>query len=465
MYNLNYFSFKKYEKETLLTNDFGEFIFLKNSEFEKMMNNEINFLDEIYSSLLSQGFIYEDEENFLVEFEPKLRSNKNALFSNTQLHIFVLTNQCNLGCLYCQAKSSNKNKQMMSRDDALKFVDIALSVDNNNLDFEFQGGEPTLNFGVLKEIVEYTELNKGSKKIKYNLVSNLYSISEEQLNFLASNNINVSTSLDGDSVVHNYNRRSLKNDSFEKLQENVLKLKCLFEKKGIIHNIGAIQTTTKKSMEKPEKIIDSFIESGLESIFLRPLSPLGNSIEQWEQIGYTPEEFIKFYKKTLSYIIELNKKNIRFTENNTMLFLKRIFKNSELNYMELRSPCGAVIGQLAYNYDGNIYSCDEGRMLKEQGDEAFKVGDKNVSYNEVLESDVTKSLLVSSCLEAIPGCQNCVFSPYCGTCPVYNYVAQKNIFGKQPENYKCKINKGILEHIFDILRNSEEDANIIKSWL
>lgn len=303
MYNLNYFNFKKYDKETLLTNDFGEFIFLKNSEFEKMLSYEIDFSYEVYNSLLSQGFIYEDEENFLIEFEPKLRSNKNALFSNTQLHIFVLTNQCNLGCLYCQAKSSNKKKQMMSKDDALKFVDIALSVDNNNLDFEFQGGEPTLNFEVLKEIVEYTELNKGLKKIKYNLVSNLYSISEEQLDFLSSNNINVSTSLDGDSVVHNYNRRSLKNDSFEKLQENILKLKCLFEKKGVKHNIGAIQTTTKKSMDKPEKIIDSFIESGLESIFLRPLSPLGNSIEQWEQIGYTPEEFIKFYKRTLSYII------------------------------------------------------------------------------------------------------------------------------------------------------------------
>ena len=35
--------------------------------------------------------------------------------------------------------------------------------------------------------------------------------------------------------------------------------------------------------------------------------------------------------------------------------------------MELRSPCGAGTGQIAYYYDGNIYTCDEGRMLAEMG--------------------------------------------------------------------------------------------------
>ena len=133
--------------------------------------------------------------------------------------------------------------------------------------------------------------------------------------------------------------------------------------------------------------------------------------------------------------------------------------------MELRSPCGAVIGQLAYNYDGNIYSCDEGRMLKEIGDEIFKVGDIYSKYEDVLNNPTTKSLLVSSCLETVPQCSSCVFNQYCGTCPVYNYIAQNNIFGKQPENYKCKINKGILEHIFYILRNDEESKKVITSWL
>lgn len=42
--------------------------------------------------------------------------------------------------------------------------------------------------------------------------------------------------------------------------------------------------------------------------------------------------------------------------------------------MELRSPCGAALGQLAFTASGNVYTCDEGRMMAEMGDDAFKLG-------------------------------------------------------------------------------------------
>jgi hypothetical protein len=43
--------------------------------------------------------------------------------------------------------------------------------------------------------------------------------------------------------------------------------------------------------------------------------------------------------------------------------LKKMLTTSDPNYVDTRSPCGAVIGQVAYNFDGKIYSCDEGRMM------------------------------------------------------------------------------------------------------
>ena len=104
-------------------------------------------------------------------------------------------------------------------------------------------------------------------------------------------------------------------------------------------------------------------------------------------------------------------------------------------------------------------------MLKELDDESFKIGNSNSTFNDLIENPISKSLLSSSCLEAIPSCHNCVYQPYCGTCPVYNYVSQKNIFGKQPENYRCKINFGILNYIFSILKANSEESSIITSWL
>lgn len=466
MYKLNFFNFKEFSTdEFLLTNDFGNFIFLSKNNFEKLINKNLTSTDSDYNKLIELGFIYEDEEVFFINFVEKLRVNKSALFSRTKLHIFALTNKCNLGCVYCQAKSSHLKSGVMKKEDALKFVDIALSSSEKELDFEFQGGEPTLNFDVLKAIVEYTETKKNDKIIRYNLVTNLYNITDEMIDFLIKYNIGISTSLDGNLELHNSNRISVANNSFQNLKNNIKRLKEHYKKEEHSFNIGAIQTTTRKSLSNPQKIIDTFIELGMDGIFLRPLSPLGNSIDSWNKIGYTAEDFLKFYKEALNYIIDLNKKGILFKENNTALFLKRIFQNSQLNYMELRSPCGAVVGQLAYNYDGNIYSCDEGRMLKEIGDEIFKVGNSHSKYEDILNNPTTKSLLVSSCLETVPQCSSCVFNQYCGTCPVYNYMAQNNIFAKQPENYKCKINKGILEHIFYILRYDEESKKIITSWL
>ena len=60
--------------------------------------------------------------------------------------------------------------------------------------------------------------------------------------------------------------------------------------------------------------------------------------------------------------------------------------------MELRSPCGAAMGQMAYYYNGNVYTCDEGRMLAEMGNSAFCLGSalKN-DYNELMDELDIKS--------------------------------------------------------------------------
>ena len=213
-YNLNFFNFKESKNDILLTNDFGNFIFLDKKDFYDLINYELSNLNPCYNELLRLGFIYENKENFLIKFTNKFKQNKNYLFSRTKLHIFALTNKCNLGCIYCQAKSSSSKNKMMTKEDALKFVDIALSSKEESLDFEFQGGEPTLNFQTLKDIFYYSEKNKNNKIIKYNLVTNLYSISDEQIDFLIENNISISTSIDGNNQIHNSNRISLSNDSF-----------------------------------------------------------------------------------------------------------------------------------------------------------------------------------------------------------------------------------------------------------
>lgn len=465
MYFLNYFNHEIKADNYFLANDIGNYIVLPEDVFFKFIKIDLSKVDDFYERLLELGFLYESKVKFLEKFTPILKNKKTYLFERTQLHIFVLTNKCNLECIYCQAKSSSVKKSMMSRDDAIKFVDLALSSESNSLNFEFQGGEPTLNFDLIKIIINYSEINKKNKEINYNLVTNLYDITEEQIKFLIKNNVNICTSLDGDEIIHNRNRKALKNDSFKKMKNNILFIQNEYKNQNLDIKIQAIQTTSKYSLNSYKKIINTFLEQGLKSIFLRPLSPLGKSNDSWKNVGYSPEEYLIFYKHALNYILELNKNGLRFIEHSTLIFLKRIFENEKLNYMEMRSPCGAGIGQIAYNYDGKVYTCDEGRMLKEDNDESFLVGSANTSFNDIYKNKVTESVLAASLLEAIPGCSECVYSQYCGVCPVYNYIEQKSIFSNPHLNYRCKINKGIFDEIFKILSKNNEDSKVLLDWL
>lgn len=461
MYKLNYFNFKENKDNYLITNDTGKYMFIDKSNFLKMIKNRK--IDEIlYDELITNGFIYDvDESLFAINQSMNLRRSKGHLFSPTVLHIFVVTKNCNFNCIYCQAGNLNKkNNYMMTKEIAKKAVDIALESPTKYLNFEFQGGEPLMNFDVIKYIVEYSQEIAKDKVIEYNLVSNLTLLTDEMIEFFIENKVTICTSIDGDKKLQNINRPYLDGDSYQTTVNMIKKL----QDKGI--EVNAIETTTKYSLDRHKEIIDEYIKLGFNNIFLRPLTRLGKADNNWYNIGYSAEEFLEFFKKSLDYIIEINKKGVFFSENHSSIFLKKILLNETVNYMELRSPCGGAIGQLAYYYDGDIYTCDEGRMLSEMGNISFKLGNVfDNNYLSLMKCDCTKAMCISSCLECLPYCTSCVYQPYCGTCPVVNMAQDDNIFAKNPHEYRCKIYKGILDILFNYIEKDKEAIEVFKHWI
>lgn len=461
MYRLNYFNFKEKNCKYLLTNDTGEFIFISKNEFENLIQKK-ELKDELKIELKQKGFIYEGNmEIFATKQAMRLRRTKECLLTPTTLHIFVVSKNCNFNCVYCQAGNlDQKEKYNMSKETAKKAVDIAMESPSNYLTFEFQGGEPLMNYETIKYIIEYSKSICNGKCIEYNIVSNLTLLTDEMIDFFVENKVSICTSIDGNRKLQNKNRPYKNADSYE---ETVTKIKRL-KQKGI--NVNAIETTTKYSLDKYKKIVDEYINLGLESIFIRPLTKLGKADNNWNKIGYDEKEFLDFYKNTLEYILDKNKEGVFLSEGHANIFLQKILLNRPVNYMELRSPCGGVIGQLAYYYDGNIYTCDEGRMLAEMGNDSFKVG--NVyenTYKELMRSECTKAMCVSSCIECLPYCNSCVYMPYCGTCPVINLAQDNNIFSRNPKEYRCKIYSGILDILFDYIEHRPDVVEMFKSWI
>jgi len=459
---LNYFNFKEFEGKILITNDLGCHIFLSKKDFKKLLEKDIDINSDLGKALLENNFIY-DKSNleYSSHLKHDMRRIKSHMLTATSLHIFVVTTACNMKCVYCQANNGITSPSMfMTREIAQKAVDIALSSPADYLTFEFQGGEPLLNFDVVKYIVEYTEEHKGNHNIQYNIVTNLTLLTDDILEFLENYKFGISTSIDGPDFLHNQNRPMKSGEETFEITRNAINK---IRKKGI--HIGAIQTTTRASLSYPREIVQTYNELGFEGVFIRPLTPLGKATLNWEKVGYTAKEFLDFYTQAIEEVIKINQKGKFFKEDHAAILMNKIEGNS-VNYMELRSPCGASIGQLAYFANGDIFTCDEARMLCEMGDSTFKLGNvQQNTYVEIINNGVCKSVCASSILETIPTCCDCVYQPYCGTCPVVNYAKCQDIIEKEPRGYRCAIYSGMLDYLFkQLLDDNPSVTNIIKGW-
>jgi len=384
------------------------------------------------------------------------------------LHIFILTLRCNHKCLYCQsgALCEEGNRSDMDIRTARKSVDFALSAPVKGLTIEFQGGEPLLNWAALKETVLYGEKKAAAagKEIKFALVSNFSLMTEEKAAFLIKHGVALCTSLDGPAALHDKNR------VFAGGSSHALTVKWIkyFRKacgKGSDCGPSALLTISKYSLGREKEIVEEYARLGLASIFVRPLAPIGFARNVWDKIGCSPEEFSGFYRNSLGHVLRLNKAGAAIKEKTAFLLVKKMIGLEDNKYVDLRCPCGAGLGQLAYDFNGDIYTCDEARMLARQGDGLFRIGGVfKDTYRQVISAAAVKACAAASSLDSQPLCARCVWRPYCGVCPVYNYQTQGSLWGDMPVNGRCRTMKGVFEAVFGFLKD-KGSVEVFRKWL
>ena len=453
------FYYSVFDDSYLLTNDSGAYQFLSPADFDLFVHGKLDENSELYQELADRNFCYgESQESFLRKSGAAYSDGSCYLLYPTSLFIFVLTNECNNRCIYCQANGTAEPCKMTVEVAEQALRQIA-KCPASSVNIEFQGGEPLLNFPVIRYIVLNAPLLLPGKSIQYSLVSNLALMTDEIAAFLKEHNVNVSTSLDGPEDIHDQNRPAANGKgSFR----DMLRGREVLSRHGVV--AGAIETTTAIALKHPERVVQAYAENGFHHIFLRPLTRLGAAARHWDEIGYCPEEFLRFYWKALKEIIRLNQSGFPMIEYHASLFLSKMLNGKAKNYMELRSPCGAGIGQMAITAKGNVYTCDEGRMVAETGDEAFCLGNVFTGdYSSWIESSGCKAVCSASLLETLPGCCDCVYKPYCGVCPVVNYAISGSLTHKHED--RCKIYSGIIRILFSILKYRDPKVlSLFQSW-
>ena len=183
--------------------------------------------------------------------------------------------------------------------------------------------------------------------------------------------------------------------------------------------------------------------------------------------GYLTDEFLKFYREGLAYILELNRRGVELTEVYAKILLTKILTPFPTTFTDLQSPAAAGIGAVVYNYDGDVYASDESRMLAEMNDRTFRLGNVHEhSYRDIFGGQALRHLTAASVNESLPGCSDCSYQLYCGADPIFHHATQGDIVGHRPTSEFCKKNMAIINELFRYIRLGDRDVmRIFWSWI
>jgi His-Xaa-Ser system radical SAM maturase HxsB len=450
----------------LVGNMVGDMTEMTAAELERLCARDLVPGDGLYERAFEKLFVGSVDQHAQQQLLAlRLRSRLSFLRAATPLHLFVVTLRCEHSCPYCQVSRQSQDRVRYDMDQATasRAIDIALSAPAPLIKIEFQGGEPLLNFELIRWIVLAAKERAAplGKQLQFVIATNLALMDDELLDFCGEHEVLFSTSLDGPRDLHNRNRPRRGQNSYELAVAGIARIR---ERLGP-DRVGALMTTTEASLDRVEEIVDEYLRQGLDGIFLRPLSPYGFAMKTTQFHKYSGGEWLQFWKRGLRYILEINKSGRRFPEFYSSLIVRRMLSDEPIGYVDLRSPAGIGLGALVYNYDGTVFASDEARMLAEMGDRSFELGTvREHSYRDLVLSDTLVSAVAGSLTQTAPQCSTCVFEPNCGADPVYHHATQGDSLGIKPLSEFCARQKGVITHLFELLEHSPEDAAILRRW-
>lgn len=387
-YQLLPFRFDRFsDDEYLLTNEVGEYLFMTKEDFHKFVNYELDVNSDLYLDAESKQIATRDDISDVIKMlATKFRTKKSILRDFTSLHMVVPTLRCNSSCIYCQVARKDLDAQSvdMSKQTAKNTVKLIFQSPSPIIKIEFQGGDPSTYFEMVKYIIEEAELQNILKKrhLEFVICTNISLLDEDMVSYLKKHKCYISTSLDGPKDLHNTNR-PLQNTTktHEIFEKNLQMIRRVY---GTDDCVSALMTTSKYSLGRFKEIVDEYVRLGFNNIFLRSLNPYGFAKQYKDKIAYPVEDFVENFKEGLNYIIELNKRGTFFVEGYAALLLRRMLTPFATGFVDLQSPAGVGIAGAIYDYDGSVYVADEARMMARFKNYYFRLGNVNNDTHQTM---------------------------------------------------------------------------------
>lgn len=371
-------------------------------------------IEECYEQIVSlknEGKLFAPDT-----FEPmagKLKEKTSGVVKALCLHI---AHTCNLNCEYCFASQGKYKgeRAVMSFEVGKRALDwlIENSGSRKNLEVDFFGGEPLMNFEVVKRLVAYArsiEKEKG-KNFRFTLTTNGLLIDDDVIDFANKEMSNVVLSLDGRKEIHDRFRVDYNgNGSFDKIVPKFQKLVKARGNKNYYMR-GTFTHANPDFLEDIKVMLDlGFTELSMEPV----VCAAGDPSE------LTPEDItvvMEQYEKLAFLMLQKEKEGKPFTFYHYMIDLT----GGPCIYKRI-SGCGSGTEYMAVTPWGDLYPCHQF-----VGDEKFKLGD---IYKGVTNLTVQNSFKECN-VYAREDCRNCWARLYCsGGCAANAYHATGSVKG------------------------------------
>lgn len=394
----------------------------KYKEFPDITRYEIIEAMEDVGALITSGKLFTADK-----FDGLTDLRKNSDIKALCLHV---SHACNLTCEYCFAGAGKYHGEaaLMSLEVGKKAIDFLIEQSGNkhNLEVDFFGGEPLLNWGTVKQIVRYARSieKKFGKNFRFTLTTNGMLIDDDVINFSNDEMYNVVLSLDGRRETHDRLRRTV--DDRGSYEEIVPKFQKFVQKRG--GKGYYIRGTFTHNNTDFVKDILHMADLGFTELSMEPV--VSKKGDPYELTDEDMPILLSQYEQLANEMIKRKKQGLGFVFYHYMLDLDKgpcIYKRI--------AGCGSGTEYLAVTPTGELYPCHQF-----VGNSEFIMGNLWDGVTNTVQRDEFAQCNVHS----RPDCADCWARFYCsGGCAANAFNATGSIDGIY--DYGCTLFKKRLE--------------------
>lgn len=350
----------------------------------------------------------------------------------------MVSNSCNMRCVYCFNDGGTIPEdadKVMTFDVAKKAIDYLAANSGKNVGCDFFGGEPLINFELIKQIVNYCKTL--DKTWQFSLITNGTILNDEILKMFVDNNFHVVVSYD--SILQNIQRpSSTGKDNKSLIRENIKKLVKALPRSEI--SIRCI--LTHQMCKHIEEVIEEATELGVRVLF----GPV--TLNEGHALNLTNEDYelyLKIVKETINKNFNDNKYDLVTGITSLSNIVLQLLTGRKKYY-----SCGIGTDQIGISSTGFIYPCH--RFIGWKG---FEIGD---IYNGMDKNWYQKFAM--RFVDNLEPCKTCWAKYLCGGgCAHEAFTYNGDLF--KPYSKRCELTKKEIEIALslyaDALKNNETD--------